>query len=136
MRKYGIWGKISFTKNCSQTFSSKSERRGTARGAFTNYVYKICLFLTTYPPPLVNVVCERPLIILLSSLCRLIYQLLMGVFGPDRAWILQRFNDVAFNINFPPYSPCLTVSFFKIHLISINNTVYSRFSDIRFSDNL
>ena len=31
------------------------------KGAFTNYVYKICLFLTTYPPPLVNVVCERPL---------------------------------------------------------------------------
>ena len=53
------------------------------KGAFTNYVYKIWLFfdhlppsvyifygikvykksifLTTYPPPLVNVVCERPL---------------------------------------------------------------------------
>ena len=23
----------------------------TDKGAFTNYVYKICLFLTTYPPP-------------------------------------------------------------------------------------
>ena len=33
------------------------------KGAFTNYVYKIWLFLTTYPPPLVNVVCERPFII-------------------------------------------------------------------------
>ena len=51
------------------------------KGAFTNYIYKIWLFLTTYslrlhfygikvykkliflttyPPPLVNVVCERP----------------------------------------------------------------------------
>ena len=24
-------------------------------------VYKMSIFLTTYPPPLVNVVCERPL---------------------------------------------------------------------------
>ena len=24
---------------------------GSDKGAFTNYVYKICLFLTTYPPP-------------------------------------------------------------------------------------
>ena len=31
------------------------------KGAFTNYVYKICLFLTTYLPPLVNVVCKWPL---------------------------------------------------------------------------
>ena len=57
--------------------------RPLPKGAFTNYVYMICLFLTTYPPsvyifygikvykksifltayppPLVNVVCERPL---------------------------------------------------------------------------
>ena len=26
-------------------------------------VYKKSIFLTTYPPPLVNVVCERPLIV-------------------------------------------------------------------------
>ena len=32
-----------------------------SKGAFTNDVYKIWLFLTTYPPPLVNVVCEHPL---------------------------------------------------------------------------
>ena len=54
--------------------------RSWHRGAFTNYVYKIWLFLTTYlppltfsmvqmfvlttyPPSLVNVVCERPLVL-------------------------------------------------------------------------
>ena len=55
------------------------------KGAFTNYVYYIWLFLityppfygikvykksgflTTYPPPLVNAVCERPHIVLVIS---------------------------------------------------------------------
>ena len=63
--------------------SSTKMRLIYAKGAFTNYVYKIWLILTTYPPPLtfptvhtnvekksifltayhpalVNVVCERP----------------------------------------------------------------------------
>ena len=30
-------------------------------------VYKKSIFLTTYPPPLVNIVCERPLNLYLSS---------------------------------------------------------------------
>ena len=69
-------------RNCAgQIYSTCSD---LSKGAFTNYVYKICpffdhlppsvyifygikvykklIFLTTYPPPLVNVVCERPLI--------------------------------------------------------------------------
>ena len=68
---------------CIETFSDYNNFVLIHKGSFTNYVYKILLFfdhlppsvyifydikvykkslfLTTYPPPLVNVVCEWPL---------------------------------------------------------------------------
>ena len=53
---------IYYVKNSvSGNFSQKNKPVGPNKGAFTNYEYKICLFLTTYPPPLVNVVFQRPL---------------------------------------------------------------------------
>ena len=72
------------TNICPFLFFTALRQSLTSQGAFTNYVYRICLFfdhlfpsvyifygikvykksicLTTYTPALVNVVCERPLI--------------------------------------------------------------------------
>ena len=55
---------VSLPGNCKVPGSNSSPKRLSnsisSKGAFTNYVYKNSIFLTTYPPPLVNVVCKRP----------------------------------------------------------------------------
>lgn len=40
---------------------------------------------------------------------RVTYELLFNTFGADRVWALNRFQDLLFTIQWPPYSPDLTV---------------------------
>ena len=46
-----LYSLITTLSNEGVIFKGVAEAGKTGKGPFTNYVYKIWLFLTTYPPP-------------------------------------------------------------------------------------
>ena len=54
-------------------------------------VYKNSIFLTTYPPSLVNVVCERPLIVIPNDFCGGMYDFfVLRFFVKSAIWAMEQ----------------------------------------------